>query len=187
MLVKWVMTLVSLSFSTLTFADCSVGQRVELAKAGYEKTEIESLCSQPVDGDISEQTITPSAASNGIVLLRQGTIEGSNSTDREKRRCAIRDDGVVFKNDVVPFEQLIAFTLRKVDAGDQELYYGVKLRPARSLMTMACNLMIVDNWRYKQNDNTLFLADAEKFQAEYEAVVRELRSRGVEIKGAEGR
>lgn len=65
----------ALLFSTSAQAACSVEQRIELAKAGYEKSEVERLCAEE---DLAKPAATPSSVepAKPESILERATYDG---------------------------------------------------------------------------------------------------------------
>jgi hypothetical protein len=168
-----------LSVPAAANATCTIDQRVALAKAGYEKSEIEAMCGQVTKpAPVSATAVEP--LPGGLDLLNNGSIVGSSSADYAKRRCRIGQDGVWFKKKgLVPLAATQASAKRKINPDGRTILIVISLDTGFN--SDFCLITRVDNWRYPKGDMTAFNADAEKFQSEYDAILRGLEQRGVRM------
>lgn len=163
-------------------AACTVEQRIDLAKAGYAKAEIEKLCATAAV-PAAPGTVGGSAGTSREIplheLLAKGTIAGGNQRDYEKRRCVASEAGISFRDDGFKgYESLEASTKFSIDRDDKEILILVSLNSGFN--TESCIVMRVDKWRFGDNPNQ-FEAEASQYQAEYDAIVAALKKRGIPI------
>lgn len=170
-----------LSVPAAANAACTVDQRVALAKAGYEKSEIEEMCGQAAaPSSAATLATTTETPLGGLELLNSGSIVGSSSADYAKRRCKIVHDGVWFKKKgLVPFAATQGYSKLKINPDGRTILIVISLDTGFN--SEFCLITRVDNWKYPKGDMAAFNADAEKFQSEYDAILRGLEQRGVRV------
>lgn len=178
--VRSVLFLLGLAVSAQAAANdaCTIDQRVSLAKAGYGKEEIDKLCAESGDKMPASKDAAGSgaAAVSGIELLGKGAIAGSDSVAYEKRRCRVQEEGVLYKKGLIPFEKLEYSTKKKIDREGREIFMTLSLNSGFN--TEWCLVMRVDKWKYR-DDVAGFIADAEKYEKQYDAALAELARRSV--------
>lgn len=169
-----------LSTAAQANAACTIDQRAALAKAGYEKGEIEQLCAEAANSTptVAGSAVGGAASPGGLELLNNGSIVGSNSADYAKRRCKIGEDGVWYKKKgLVRFADTRVSSKQSIDTGDREMLIVISLDTGFN--SEFCLITRVDNWRYHKGEEARFNADADKYRVEYDAILGELRKRGV--------
>lgn len=167
---------------TAASAACTVEQRIDLAKAGYAKAEIERLCATAAVPAVPG-TVGGSAGTSREIplheLLAKGTIAGGNQRDYEKRRCNASEAGISFRDDGFKgYEGLEASTKFSIDREDKEMLILVSLNSGFN--TESCIVMRVDKWKFGDNPNQ-FDTEAAQYQVEYDAVVAALKKKGIPI------
>jgi hypothetical protein len=159
-------------------AACSIEQRIELSKAGYDKNEIENLCnapSQPADTKMPTAAVATSRSSI-VEMLGKGSIEAASGPGDDKRRCQPQESGVMLKKGLTPYEQLRYSAKTKVNPQAKEMLMVILLDSGFN--TNFCVAMRVDKWKYGNNLQA-FNADVSKYQAEFDALVSGLKELGV--------
>lgn len=181
---RW-LPFIALLLASEAYGACTIDQRIELSKAGYDKAEIERLCAaaDPVitAGTTPLQVDGKPALPSGVEVLAEGAIAGSDSAAYGKRRCAVSEAGVTFpKKGLVGFDRLVVNDpIRRIDRDDREIFLVIGL--SSGFNSEWCLLMRIDSWRYR-NDQAGFIADAAKYEAQYDAITAELKRRNVRFK-----
>lgn len=159
-------------------ANCSIDQRIDLSQAGYDKAEIERLCTQSSQAAPAAPQAGATAAP-WYALMGKGSIVGGKASDYAQRRCVAIEAAVLFpRKGLVPYAQLKASTLNKIDREDLEilLHLGVD----SGFNAESCIIMRVDTWRYR-DDPARLEADRSRYLKEYETTLGSLRQRGLSV------
>lgn len=161
-------------------AECSVQQRIDLAKAGYQKAEIETICSASTSpAGTPANTTTPATEAPLHELLSKGTIAGGNQRDYEKRRCNASEAGVLFREDGIKgYASIEASSKLSIDHDDKEMLIVVSLDTGFN--TEMCIVMRVDKWKFGDAPNQ-FEREAAQYQAEYNTILEALKKRGIPL------
>lgn len=168
-------------FPAAASAGCTLEQRVDLAKAGYNKSEIEKICASATE-PAATAAATPSAPPPEVPLqelLGKGTITGGNARDYEKRRCRASQAGISFPDDGLKgYDRIQASTKLSIDREDEEILIVVSLDTGFN--TEFCVVMRVDKFRFGDNPKQ-FETEAAQYETEYETLVAALKKHGIPI------
>lgn len=167
---------------------CTVEQRIDLAKAGYDKEEVEALCAEDAAKPAEVQPQADSLTTLTSATYDAATKGGAKHYFGPEKRCQFLADAVRLNDGKTPREfSYDAFSslsekghrfYSKLRNGIVTAHIAITANGGGDDKT--CYAMLV---RRRDVDADRFDSFVEEKRREYEAVISALRARGVDVEG----